>query len=468
MLVDPSLIKTQAFSRDIESMIQKLAHNYVCYFDNISKISESTSDILCRAVTGSGFSKRELYTNDDDVIYNFLHCIGINGINLGATKSDLVDRGIIIEHTPIPKYKKRLLKEIWQKFFEIRPHLLGYIFDILVKVLKFQKQSPDGLKLSEYPRLADFAEVGEIISRCMSNQPDKFIEAYFRNIELQTRDVVENDVVGKAIEIFIDSKTPPLWNGTITELLDLLTKVAEDNLKIKTSNGKLWPQAPNSLSRRINLIKADLRSIGILVEKDSLDKSERQWTIRRVVTNNDDNNGITIAARNNILYQQQIIGKQNYLKVEHISPEQPYRLNPENRAQVTRDNPGDASGNMPFDVNHISPEENGENHAQNEQLRRSGDTGDICSLPSQNHQTKLPDNLQEYASFNFKIKSDSKVSTILGNYVAFDFEWDPVTQVIEAASFVDSNEKSSVPIKVRLSGFRKEAFAPYQFKTYRL
>jgi hypothetical protein len=26
-----------------------------------------------------------------------------------------------------------------------------------------------------------------------------------------------------------------------------------------------------------------------------------------------------------------------------------------------------------------SPEENAENHAQNEQLRRSGDTGDICS-----------------------------------------------------------------------------------------
>jgi hypothetical protein len=33
---------------------------------------------------------------------------------------------------------------------------------------------------------------------------------------------------------------------------------------------------------------------------------------------------------------------------------------------------------MSFHVNHISPEENTENRAQNEQLRRSGDTGDIC------------------------------------------------------------------------------------------
>jgi hypothetical protein len=214
MLVDPSLIKTLAFSRNIESMIQKLAHNYVCYFDNISKIYESISDILCRAVTGSGFSKRELYSNDDDIIYNYMHCIGINGINLGATKSDLVDRGLIIEHTPIPKYKKRLLKEIWQKFYEIRPQLLGYIFDILARVLQFQRDNPDGLKLREYPRMAEFAEIGEIMSCSMGYEPGKFIEAYFRNIDLQTREVVENDVVGKAIEIFIDSKVPPLWNGT--------------------------------------------------------------------------------------------------------------------------------------------------------------------------------------------------------------------------------------------------------------
>jgi hypothetical protein len=68
-----------------------------------------------------------------------------------------------------------------------------------------------------------------------------------------------------------------------------------------------------------------------------------------------------------------------FAEIEHISPEQPYRLNFENRAQITNDDPGD----MYFDEEHvspcISPEENAENSAQNEQLRRSGDSGDICS-----------------------------------------------------------------------------------------
>ena len=40
-----------------------------------------------------------------------------------------------------------------------------------------------------------------------------------------------------------------------------------------------------------------------------------------------------------------------------------------------------------------------------------------------------------------------KVAEILGNYVAFDFEWDPVTHVLEAASFVDSHGKSKVLLR---------------------
>ena len=36
----------------------------------------------------------------------------INGINLGATRPDLVDRGLIIEHTPIPKDKRRLRYQV--------------------------------------------------------------------------------------------------------------------------------------------------------------------------------------------------------------------------------------------------------------------------------------------------------------------------------------------------------------------
>ena len=64
------------------------------------------SDQLCRAVTGSGFTKRELYSDDNDIIYNFRRCLGFNGINLAATKADLLDRGIIMALERIPESKR--------------------------------------------------------------------------------------------------------------------------------------------------------------------------------------------------------------------------------------------------------------------------------------------------------------------------------------------------------------------------
>ncbi|HXX96159.1 MAG TPA: hypothetical protein VEL11_03460 [Candidatus Bathyarchaeia archaeon] len=38
-----------------------------------------------------------LYSDDEDKIYKFRRCVGFNGINLTATKSDLLDRGLIIK-----------------------------------------------------------------------------------------------------------------------------------------------------------------------------------------------------------------------------------------------------------------------------------------------------------------------------------------------------------------------------------
>ena len=71
MLIYSSSIRTVTFPRDINELVQKLMHNYICYFDNVSEIKEWISDQLCRAVTGSGFSKRELYS-DDDTLYIIL------------------------------------------------------------------------------------------------------------------------------------------------------------------------------------------------------------------------------------------------------------------------------------------------------------------------------------------------------------------------------------------------------------
>jgi hypothetical protein len=69
-------------------------------------------------------SKRQLYTDDDDVLYQFIRCIGLNGITLVANKADILDRAIIAELLRIDKRKRRNFKgDILLKFNKIKPHL---------------------------------------------------------------------------------------------------------------------------------------------------------------------------------------------------------------------------------------------------------------------------------------------------------------------------------------------------------
>jgi hypothetical protein len=279
-LADPSVIKTYTFPRDNNELIQQLSHNQVVYYDNVSIIKESISDQLCRAVSGSGSSKRQLYTDDDDIIYNFKRCVGFNGINLGATKADLLDRGLIIKLERIEEEKQCKPGDIWKKFEEIRPQLLGYIFDILVKVLQW-KNNVNGpqLNLNKLPRMVEFAESGEIISRIMGNPGNKFIDAYYRNIALQSEEVLESSMVATVIIHLVDTCDED-WIGTPTQLLNSLESIAKEMMNINT-NSRSWPKSPNSLSRRLNEIRVNLRQVGIEIEW-SRDRTRRIITVRKI------------------------------------------------------------------------------------------------------------------------------------------------------------------------------------------
>jgi Bifunctional DNA primase/polymerase, N-terminal len=279
MLVDPSIVKTLTFPRDINEIILKLSHNYIAYFDNVSVIKEWISDALCRAVTGSGFSKRQLYTDDDDIIYFFQRCIGFNGINLAATKADLLDRGIIIQLERIAKQKRRKIEDIWNDFESLRPQLLGYIFDILVKVLQIKQKG--GIKISNgLNRMADFEEYAEIISRCMGYREGEFLRVYQDNIGVQIDEAIQANPLSMALLELMDVANE--WDKTPTELSLELNDIAETKLKINIQKIKSWPKSPNQLSRRLTEAQTILREKGIVIERFKDEKGHRKIKIRKI------------------------------------------------------------------------------------------------------------------------------------------------------------------------------------------
>ena len=259
--VDPSILISLAYPSSNDALQQQLSHNYVPYYDNVSIMKDWLSDALCRAITGSASSKRELYSDDDDILYRFVRCIGFNGINLAATKADLLDRGIIIELQRIQKKNVRDFNgDILPKFKELLPQLLAYIFDILVQVLTLK--SNGGIRLEAKSRMADFEIHAEMISRCIGNGVNAFVDAYEANKQLGSGEVLEGSPVAKAIIDLMESRDR--WEGSTAELLSELEYVAA-KLKINTQKEKLWPKGANVIMRRINAIKTNLMDVGIQV-----------------------------------------------------------------------------------------------------------------------------------------------------------------------------------------------------------
>jgi hypothetical protein len=262
-LVDPSrpILLTIHASRD--EFVQQLSHNYVAYYDNVKTVPSWLADEACKAVTGIGQTKRKLYTNDEDVVYEYKRCLGFSGINIYLTEPDALDRSILIELIRIPRDKRKLESQILSEFEELKPKVLGYIFDLLVKALKIMPS----LQLNELPRMADFALWGEAISQAMGHDPLEFLNAYYENIGRQNIEAIESHSIAHAIAKYFEEgedQSSKVLKGSPLEILEVLKIFALEH-KISTDS-KLWPKSPNALSRRLNQIRSNLlEGLGIEV-----------------------------------------------------------------------------------------------------------------------------------------------------------------------------------------------------------
>lgn len=264
LLVDPAKPTLLTIHNDRAEFIQQLAHNHIAYYDNVKNTPHWLSDEACKAVTGIGQSKRKLYTDDDEVIYEYKRCLGFNGINISLSEPDALDRSMMIELDRISKENRRLESNIMAEFTELRPKLLGHIFDILLKALQIKPT----IRLYDLPRMADFALWGEAIARALGYRDLEFIQAYYDNIGKQNIEAIEANPLGQAIaKFFTDSHE---LVGSPQEILDTIETVAAEN-RINT-NHRLWPKAANTVTKRLNQIRSNLLEglgISVIINRDT-------------------------------------------------------------------------------------------------------------------------------------------------------------------------------------------------------
>jgi hypothetical protein len=283
-LIDPSALQALALPIAVPDLIQLLSHHWFAFFDNVSSLPDWASDLLCRAVTGEGFSKRELYSDDEDVIYAFRRCVGINGVNLAARKPDLLDRSLLIRLERIPATKRKPMRVLAAQFEAARPAILGGIFDILSASLRLGADT----QLTDVPRMADFAERGCAIAEALGYGAQAFLDAYAANIREQHLAAVQEHAVAAAILAFMEGQVS--WRGSPSSLLAELEKVAFRE-KINTK-ARSWPASASAFMRRLNEVKTNLAEVGVEMTQGRLnnrrciglsrspEESERQASLK--------------------------------------------------------------------------------------------------------------------------------------------------------------------------------------------
>src|SRR5262249_44434638 len=198
-------------------------NGHVLVFDNVSGLPAWISDTICRLATGGGFSTRQLYTDQDEMLFDAQRPVILNGIEDVVERPDLADRSLFLALEPNPKSKRPLERELMVEFDHSRPLIMGALFDAMARGLRYL---PDTY-LHELPRMADFA-IWVTACEAALWKKGTFVGAYTGNIEEATHNLIEDDIVASAIVEFMCGHGS--WQGTAGELLSALSGLVGEKL----------------------------------------------------------------------------------------------------------------------------------------------------------------------------------------------------------------------------------------------
>jgi len=192
---------------------------------------------------------RQLYTDDEEVLFQAARPLLVNGIEEVISRADLADRGIFLTLAPIGERQRRSEAELWREFETARPRLLGALLDAAVRGLR----TLPNVRLTSLPRMADFALWATACEPGLWPVAT-FARSYDANRRAAVEGIVEADPVAVCVRALMAERGS--WAGTASDLLRAASALAGT----KISN---WPQNPGALAGRLRRAQTFLRMLGI-------------------------------------------------------------------------------------------------------------------------------------------------------------------------------------------------------------
>lgn len=251
-LVDPNAAPLRAEPHDSRDLMIAANNSWCLAYDNLSHVPPWLSDALCRLSTGGGFATRELYTDQDEVIFDSQRPMLLTSIEEVATRSDLLDRCLVVWLPAIPEDRRRPEAELFAAFEKARPLILGAMLDAVVTALR---QLPT-IKLSSLPRMADFALWATAAETAFGWDRGTFLAAYQGNRQSANDVALEASSVARPLLELLDEQGA--WSGTASELLSAIEGRVTDQIKRQNA----WPKNARSISGHLKRLAPNLRAGG--------------------------------------------------------------------------------------------------------------------------------------------------------------------------------------------------------------
>lgn len=281
-LIDPNLAPVRRMPRDDRDLMIAAGNAHLQAFDNLSSISPAMSDALCSLTTGGGYATRQLYTDDEEALFDHRRPVIMNGIGDVVSRPDLLDRCVVIALPPIPSSMRREERELDAAFERARPRIFGALLDGVSTALR---RMPS-IRFEKSPRMADFAKWCSAAEVGFGFPEGSFLRAYQHNRSDAVAITLESSAIYPALQKLLDEE--PLWCGTSQELLRVLEHKSSDCPPKERHD---WPKNGKGMAEALKRLAPALRASGIEVttgERGTDRMHARLVTLQRVTSDGSD------------------------------------------------------------------------------------------------------------------------------------------------------------------------------------
>lgn len=277
-VIDPKRPPLRSVPRSEQDLIIGAQAGWVYGLDNLSSMPEWVADALCRLATGAGLGFRQLYTDDEEKIFEARRPIILNGIVNVANRGDLADRALLVHLPRIPADARRTEEEIEAVFEPLRAGILGALLDAVAEALS--KRS--SVNLHRAPRMADFASWVVAAEGALPWEPGLALQALEANQSEVMETAIANEPLTRAIVDLMALERG--FCGNAQELLSAL----DSHVDRETRSAPGWPKTAKGLSDALNRIAPVLAYAGVVLQRERESTGRRRRLIHLSVAPDDE------------------------------------------------------------------------------------------------------------------------------------------------------------------------------------